>query len=68
MKVLKVIRLSEEEASEKLGVTKGTLANWRWRHYGPPYRKIGRRIEYLNTDIDDWCDAQRRDPSEQTAS
>jgi hypothetical protein len=57
-------RLSEAQAAEKLGVTKATLANWRWRKYGPPYLKIGRRIEYVDGDITAWEESQKTDPSE----
>jgi hypothetical protein len=55
-------RRSEIQTAEQLGVTKATLANWRWRKYGPAYLKVGRRIEYVQQDIDDWRKAQRRDP------
>jgi hypothetical protein len=55
-------RLNETRAAEELGVTKATLANWRWRKYGPAYLKVGRRVEYVKGDIDAWRDAQRRDP------
>jgi len=43
-------------------VSKGTLRNWRWRKYGPAYLKVGRKIEYLQSDIDAWRLAQRNDP------
>lgn len=58
------VRLSEAEAAGQLGVSKPTLANWRWRKYGPPYLKVGRRVEYRQDDVDAWRDAQRRNPSE----
>jgi hypothetical protein len=55
-------RLSEEKTAKQLGITKATLANWRWRKYGPPFLKVGRRIEYVQGDVDAWRGAQRRDP------
>jgi hypothetical protein len=55
-------RLSEAQAAKKLGQSPRTLANWRSRSFGPPYLKIGKRIEYLDTDIDAWRLAQRHDP------
>jgi hypothetical protein len=61
-------RLSEAQAAKKLGVTPATLANWRWRKYGPPWLKIGRRIEYVDSDITAWEESQRRDPSASAAS
>jgi hypothetical protein len=60
-------RLSQSSAAEQLGVTEATLANWRWRKYGPPFLKVGRRIEYVQRDIDEWRDAQRRDPQSATS-
>jgi predicted DNA-binding transcriptional regulator AlpA len=59
--------LTEVQTAKKLGVSKGTLANWRWRKYGPPFLKIGRRIEYLDSDIDEWRKAQRQDPTQPAA-
>lgn len=60
--------IGETEAAKRLGVSKGTLANWRWRRYGPAYLKVGRRIEYQPSDIQAWRIAERRDPSEAAAS
>ncbi len=54
--------LSEADAAELLGVTKATLANWRWRGYGPSYLKIGRRIIYLRRDLEEWSTNQRVAP------
>jgi hypothetical protein len=61
-------RLDEAKAAKQLGVTKATLANWRWRGYGPAYLKVGRRVEYVQRDIDEWRNAQRHDPSAFAAS
>lgn len=38
--------LSTHEAAERLGVTVGTLANWRSAGIGPAYLKIGSRVMY----------------------
>lgn len=35
-----------EQVAEILGVTEGTLANWRSQQKGPPYEKNGRAISY----------------------
>jgi hypothetical protein len=59
--------LGEAAAAKKLGISRGTLANWRWRKYGPPFLKIGRRIEYLDTDLEAWRTAQRQDPTQPAA-
>jgi len=60
--------LSETEAAGLLGLTVKTLATWRSKGLGPPYRKIGRRVEYTDTDFDEWRQAQRCDPAEAAAA
>jgi predicted DNA-binding transcriptional regulator AlpA len=60
---MKLDQLKEAEAAEQLGVTKATLANWRWRKYGPAYLKVGRKVRYLQDDIDAWTSDQRRNPA-----
>lgn len=56
--------LNEKQAAKLLGVSRGTLRNWRWRKYGPVFLKVGSRVEYRRDDIDAWRDSQRRDPNE----
>ena len=56
--------LDETEAADEIGVTPGTLANWRWRGHGPPYLKIGRKVTYLRNDVDRWKLSQRHDPAQ----
>lgn len=43
------------------------LAQWRHRRCGPPWIKIGRKVAYLGTDLNAWLEAQRTDPSNETA-
>jgi hypothetical protein len=40
--------------AEKLGVTIGTLANWRWRGAGPAYYAIGGMVRYCDQEVDAW--------------
>jgi hypothetical protein len=56
-------QLTEDQTAEQLGVTAATLANWRWRKYGPAYLKVGRKVLYLQDDVDSWTADQRRDPA-----
>jgi predicted DNA-binding transcriptional regulator AlpA len=60
-------RLSEAQAAKKLGYAVSTLANWRSMGYGPPFLKISRRVEYLESDIEEWQLAQRRVPGEEAS-
>ena len=55
--------LTVKTTAKRLKVTPGTLANWRWRGYGPAYIKIGKRIEYLETDVEAWRLNQRHFPT-----
>jgi predicted DNA-binding transcriptional regulator AlpA len=59
-------RLDDDVTAEQIGITRGTLANWRSRHLGPPYLKIGRRVQYRQEDIDAWFAAQLKDPGSQS--
>jgi hypothetical protein len=39
------------------------LAQWRHRGIGPPYYKLGRKVVYRGSDLNDWLNANRVDPS-----
>lgn len=44
--------VDEAEAAAILGVSRQTIANWRWRGCGPRYRKIGQRlVRYHRSDL-----------------
>lgn len=45
-------------AAEMLGLSRGTLANWRAEGRGPRYIKSGRQILYRVKDPDAWLNAQ----------
>lgn len=38
------------------GLTEHTLAQWRYRREGPPYRKLGARILYPIDLLDKWVE------------
>jgi hypothetical protein len=44
------------------GITLRTLAMWRYRQVGPPYRKLGARIVYPLDELDAWVEGQIRRP------
>ena len=46
--------LTPVELSEMLDVTLGTLANWRSYGHGPKYTKVGGRVRYPQTEINQW--------------
>ncbi len=53
--------LTVAEASEYLGLSKSTLNKWRCIGEGPSFRKLGRAIRYLQTDLDAFIEAQHFD-------
>jgi len=55
--------LSEEEAAELLGQSVRTLQGWRSKGLGPAFRKIGRNVEYVSEDVEEWRQAQRQVPT-----
>jgi len=47
--------LSPEQVAELLpGVTKNTLAMWRYEHKGPKYYKLGRKVVYALDELEEW--------------
>ena len=45
-------------AAAMLGLSRGTLANWRAEGRGPRYIKSGKQILYRVSDLEAWLDAQ----------
>jgi hypothetical protein len=43
--------LGEQEAARTLGVSVALLRFWRWKKIGPRFRKIGRRVVYVRSDL-----------------
>ncbi|WP_432129601.1 helix-turn-helix transcriptional regulator [Streptomyces tendae] len=55
--------VTPERLAEELGITKKTLAQWRYRGAGPRFMKLGGTahtspVRYRRTDIVDWLNAQ----------
>ncbi|MET9973870.1 helix-turn-helix transcriptional regulator [Streptomyces microflavus] len=52
------VKLTPAQLGTELGVSKQTLANWRWAGAGPRYVKLGTGknapIRYRRTDVDAW--------------
>ena len=47
----------DEVAAAIPGVSKNTLAMWRYERKGPPYRNLGRIIIYARDEVDAWIEA-----------
>jgi len=48
--------LTPKEVSERYGgcITVGTLANWRTAGVSPPYIKLGGKIIYPESELEEW--------------
>jgi len=51
-------RLLPGEVAAMIGVTEGTLRNWRSKRRGPAYYQLG-RILYWRRDVEKWIASQR---------
>jgi len=52
--------MSTKETAYQLGVTVGTMFNWRQLGYGPAWFRLGPRIiRYRVSDIEEWEDRLR---------
>lgn len=54
--------VDERVAAPIVGVSLSSLRNWRVAGKGPPYRKIGRKVAYVLTELLTWRDAQKVNP------
>lgn len=59
--------LSPRATAELIDSSVSTLAKWRLRGEGPPYRKIGRKILYCNEEVIAWIDSFRRTNTSQNS-
>ena len=48
------MNLTPEETSTRLRIPVKTLANWRNKRIGPPYRKFGQRVLYPLDLLTEW--------------
>ncbi|RVU20475.1 DNA-binding protein [Streptomyces antnestii] len=54
--------LTLPRAAEYLGISPNTLYVWRHRRQGPPSFRMGRRVMYRISALDEWvCDQERAD-------
>ncbi|HBX8034390.1 TPA: helix-turn-helix domain-containing protein [Klebsiella pneumoniae] len=58
---LQLERLTRAEAAAYLGVNAQTLANWAHTgKVGIPHHKVGRKVIYMKSDLDNYLAANRR--------
>lgn len=57
--------LTNTETAELLGLKPNSLEIWRLQGKGPKYRKIGRLVRYVESDVLEWLNAQTRTSTSQ---
>lgn len=50
--------LDTPATAEFVGMRPNTLEIWRTKGEGPPYRKVGRAVRYVEAEVIAWLDAQ----------
>ncbi len=56
--------LDSREAARLLGVSPGTLANWRSRGKGPAFIKLGHLAKYWPRDLEVYIQSRRQIPAD----
>jgi predicted DNA-binding transcriptional regulator AlpA len=46
--------LTPREAAERYALSAGTLANMRYKKIGPRYYRVGRKVLYMVSDLEEW--------------
>ena len=54
------VLLLPPQVAERVGVTVGTLTNWRCLGIGPPWLKVGFRIRYVESELNAWLPTWER--------
>jgi predicted DNA-binding transcriptional regulator AlpA len=44
----------ERYVARRLNVSPRTMQAWRWNGRGPRFVRVGRRVGYLDSDVDEW--------------
>jgi len=50
--------LTEQDLSERLHISLGTLRRWRLESRGPKFRKLGTLVRYGEYDLSQWMESQ----------
>ena len=55
--------MTQDDAAKLLGVSPGTLRNWRWRNKGPSWIRLGEAIRYSPQALREYVEVRTRRPS-----
>ena len=50
--------LSDAQATQFLGLSPGTLRQWRGRKEGPPFFKVGNAVRYSVRELEEWLESR----------
>lgn len=53
--------MTANEVADVLGLSTGTLANWRSLGIGPTYLKLGGRVRYRASNVNAWVSSQENE-------
>lgn len=54
--------MNEKQAAKYVGLSAGTLQNYRCQLKGPVFIKIGKSVRYMREDLDEYLKANRVEP------
>ena len=52
------VLLTAAQVADRFNVSIRSLERWRSIGYGPRYRKIGRKVGYATSDVEEWLDGK----------
>lgn len=58
---------NSDTTAEQLKLSPKTLAKWRVYGQGPAFYKVGRRVMYDRSEVQNWLEGQRRASTSQVA-
>lgn len=58
--------LTPDQTAEHLCVSEMTLRKWRWEGKGPRFVKMGRKVLYRQTDLNEYVERQLRNSTSDT--
>ena len=56
--------MTRREVAKLYRTPVGTLSQWAFKGYGPPYVKVGRKALYRRSDVEQWIEEQEQRPRE----
>ncbi|MCG3756319.1 MULTISPECIES: helix-turn-helix domain-containing protein [unclassified Amycolatopsis] len=54
---------SPEDLSAYLDIPEDTLKDWRYKNYGPPWRRMGKHVRYHPDAVREWLDGPETMPA-----